>query len=165
MERNIHILGTTLGAVLLVLLFIASSSVPFAEGAGLSRFGGGNALMRAESGESQGASHAHPISGLFSRLAFAGGHGGREEDGGTDPNRSEDVTQDSEDGEDYTTNTTASGDGEESSENSNESGGADGGDGGSGGAGGLIRAGNVVSNSFAVTAINQTLIRISGRDL
>lgn len=121
--------------------------------------GGGNALSRANSGESQGLTHATSTSDLLSHLTFASTRGGRSEEvpppkEDSDGEGSEEATQSSP----SPANT--------SNGHSNANGNASGGNGGNGGgaeAGGLVRAGSVVSNSNAVNVINTNIVRISTR--
>ena len=117
--------------------------------------GGGNALARATTGQSQGLANANPASNLLSRLTFASTRGGTSEE--VPPTGSTSTTPETTQSETVPT-VHSSGGG-----NSNNNGGAQGGDGGSGGnaaPGGLVRAGDVVSNATAVNAINTTIVRI-----
>lgn len=120
--------------------------------------GGGNALARATSGESQGLAHASSTSDLLSHLTFASTRGGREAE--VPPTAS-------------TTATTSTPQSDENGADSNESlngqagsgsnGGARGGNGGNGGGGstgGVVRAGSVVSNANAVNVLNTIIVRI-----
>lgn len=139
-------------AVLPTILFAAASPNAF--------LGGGNALSRANSGESRGLTNASPSSNLMDHLTFASTHGGRGEE--VPPPK-----EDSDDGE----GSESEEDAENSSlgkvtSNGNSNGNASGGNGGNGGnssPGGLVRAGSVVSNSNAVNVINTNIVRISTR--
>lgn len=119
--------------------------------------GGGNALSRATSGESQGLTHATSTSGLIDHLTFASTRGGRSEEV---PPQNEN-TNDGEDAEDSSLPDNANQHAED-----NANGGSGGGNGGNGGAaaeGGLVRAGSVVTHSTAVNVINTNIVRISNR--
>ena len=136
----------------LIILIPASTHAAAAPNAFL---GGGNALSRGTSGESQGLTNANSSSDILTRLTFASTKGGR-------PAETPPAQDDEED-------TTAASLPENANENAqnNANGNAQGGNGGNGGTsapGGLIRAGSTVSNSTAVNAINTNIVRINLRN-
>lgn len=125
--------------------------------------GGGNALMRATSGQSQGLTHATSTSDLLSHLTLASTRGGRGTEVPPENSNEGGNAEGTEEGEQGTQSLP-----EEANENgtNHENGGAQGGEGGNGdnsSPGGLVRAGSVVSNSNAVNVINTNIVRISTR--
>lgn len=153
-------LGAALGAVLLIAPVATSADATTA------RLGGGNALLRATTGQSQGLARSNPASDIFAHLTFAGTRGGQPE---TTPNENSNTgggtSSEQSDGENGADSTSAGGAGG----NGGNNGGATAGNGGSGGNGGnaapagLVRAGDSVSNSTALNVININIIRISSR--
>jgi len=162
-----------LGAMLIV------PAAAFADTA-TARLGGGNALMRVSIGQSQGITHSNSASNLFSNLTFASMRGGMPEEtppeqdsstgGGTSTDQSNGSagangapadTGNGNNGGASAGNGGDGGDGGSSPTNSGQEGA--GGNGGDAGPGGLVRAGNAVSNSTAINAINTSIVRISLR--
>lgn len=117
--------------------------------------GGGNALTRATSGESQGLTNATSTSNLLEHLTFASSRGGRAEEV-PPPNANTDSGDEGETTPPENANENAAG-GNGGGQSGN------GGNGGSSAGGGLVRAGSVVTNSKAVNVINTNIVRISSR--
>ena len=156
MTKTVNFFGTALAMFFILIGFLMSFGPAKAHAAAApnASLGGGNALSRATSGESQGLTHANSSSNLLEHLTLASTRGGRSTETPPQEDGNGDVTESS---LPNTANSNAA---------DNANGGAQGGNGGSGGTsanGGLIRAGSVVSNSTAVNAINTNIIRISLR--
>lgn len=145
---------TTLFAFVLASVSLALPYITSAD-TNASRLGGGNAVLRAQTG----MTNANPMSDIFARLQFASLHGGQEEDV---PEGEEVGDEQSETETNANANTNANSNQNAVGGNGNNGGalGANGGAGGDGGPSGLIRAGDVVSNATAQNSINVVIIRI-----
>lgn len=131
--------------------------------------GGGNALSRATSGQSQGLTHASSTSDLLARLTFASTRGGP----GTTSSQSSDgygagKPEETPPANSNPTPNSASSNPEgelaaHGAGGAGNNGGAssgNGGNGGNAGPGGLVRSGSVVSNATAVNVLNVNIVRI-----
>jgi len=127
--------------------------------------GGGNALMRATSGQSQGLSRANPISNLSIHLTAASTRGGQPEEtppANQNSNTGNTTSSEQSDGENGADATSAGGAGGPGGNNGGTiaGDGGNGGDGGGASPGGWVRAGGATSNGNSVNMINVVIIKI-----
>lgn len=166
--------GVIAAVALAGLLFLLAPVGAHAAAANAS-LGGGNALARATTGQSQGLTHASSTSDLLAHLTFASTRGGKPTEvppansnaggnGGEESGSEEGSTEGSQDGNtsDPSAQDNASGNASGNQNNGGASSG-NGGNGGDGAPGGLVVAGGVVSNAHAVNVLNVNLVRISAR--
>lgn len=151
-------IGAILFALLLAFVPGSASAAPAAN----AFLGGGNALARAISGQSQGLAHATSTSDLLAHLTFASTRGGRPTEVPPTASTTEATTATSQ-GDEGSTESDGSSNGQTAGGSNGGASGGNGGNGGNAAPGGLVRAGSVVSNANAVNVINTNIVRIGSR--
>ncbi len=163
---NMTSIGVVGAIIVLAMVFTFAPASASAAPAGNAFLGGGNALARATSGESQGLAHASSTSNLLSHLTFASTRGGRPAEVPPTASTTEATSQGNEGSTEENMGALSLPENENQSASGHANGGARSGNGGSGGdsgAGGVVRAGSVVSNAQAVNVLNTVIVRISVR--